>query len=215
MMGRPIPTPIYHITHVGNLSAILEEDGLISDADMVALGGPQVTIGMSSIKQRRLGLPVKCHPGDTVGEYVPFYFCPRSIMLYLLYKANHSELSFRGGQDPIVHLRFDLETTAASATACGGRWAFSLANAGAVYTEFRDTLSQLSEIDWSAVAAEDFRDPHVKEGKQAEFLVERFVPWSLVEHIGVHSEEVREETLASLATATHKPPVSVQPHWYF
>jgi len=40
---------------------------------------------MSTIKARRLyDLEVDCHPGTKVGEYVPFYFCPWSIMLYLL-----------------------------------------------------------------------------------------------------------------------------------
>jgi ssDNA thymidine ADP-ribosyltransferase, DarT len=33
---------------------------------------------MSTIKQRRLALPVTCHANDHVGDYVPFYFCPRS-----------------------------------------------------------------------------------------------------------------------------------------
>lgn len=100
----PVPTRIYHITHVDNLASILSHDGLLSDAEMIARGGPQVAVGMSTIKQRRLRLPVKCHAGDYVGDYVPFYFCPRSIMLYLLHMGNHPELSYRGGQGPIVHL---------------------------------------------------------------------------------------------------------------
>ncbi len=56
---------------------------------MIKRGGPAGSIGMSNIKQRRLQLPLRCHKGDSVGEYVPFYFCPRSVMLYLIYRANH------------------------------------------------------------------------------------------------------------------------------
>jgi ssDNA thymidine ADP-ribosyltransferase, DarT len=215
MTGRPSPTRIYHITHVDNLTSILGDDGLLSDAEMVARGGPQVAVGMSSIKQRRMRLPVKCHQGDTVGEYVPFYFCPRSIMLYLLYMANHPELTYRGGQGPIIHLQADVERTAAWATSSGSRWAFSLANAGAAYAPFRSSLAQLDEVDWSAVGATDFRDSKVKEGKQAEFLVQRFFPWSLVERIGVESPEIQSQTLAALAGAAHQPPVDVLPRWYF
>ena len=55
----------------------------------------------------------------------------------------------------------------------------------------------------------------VKEGKQAEFLVQRFVPWSLVERIGVRSEQVQAQVLAALAGAAHQPPVDVLPQWYF
>src|SRR5262249_46582806 len=105
--GMPVPARprIYHITHVETLTRIAADGVLWSDAVMVRRGGPAVSIGMSAIKQRRLReLRVTCHPETFVGEYVPFYFCPRSIMLYLVYMANHPELTYRGGQEPIVHL---------------------------------------------------------------------------------------------------------------
>jgi len=50
--------------------------GLVSDATMIARGGPPAAVGMNSIKQRRVTLPVTCHAGTTVGQYVPFYFLP-------------------------------------------------------------------------------------------------------------------------------------------
>jgi len=50
---------------------------------------------------------VKCHPGTKVGQYVPFYFCPRSIMLYILHRGNHPDLDYREGQGPILHLQAD------------------------------------------------------------------------------------------------------------
>src|ERR1700687_1641277 len=107
----PVPTPplIYHITHVDNLPQILADGGLLSDRTMANRGGPSCPVGMSSIKQRRLTLPVTCHDGDFVGDYVPFYFCPRSVMLYLIYMRNHPDLAYRGGQDPIVHLEANVE----------------------------------------------------------------------------------------------------------
>jgi hypothetical protein len=215
MTEPPVPARIYHITHVDNLASILAGDGLLSDTEMIARGGPQVAVGMSTIKERRLRLPVKCHPGDYVGDYVPFYFCPRSIMLYLLYMGDHPELSYRGGQGPIVHLEADLAATARWAETSGARWAFSLSNAGAAYAEFRSSLAQLGDVDWAAVANSDFRSPSVKEGKQAEFLVQRFFPWHLVERVGVHSARVQSQVVAALDGATHRPPVDVLPRWYF
>jgi hypothetical protein len=182
---------------------------------MVLRGGPEVAVGMSAIKRRRLGLPVKCHPGDYVGEYVPFYFCPRSVMLYLLHRANHPELTYRGGQEPMLHLEADVDATVAWATHTGTRWAFSLANAGAGYTMFRDSLADLGEVNWPAVAAADFSTSAVKEGKQAEFLVQRFVPWRLVQRIGVCGTQMQRQVLSALAGAAHQPPVHVLPQWYF
>jgi hypothetical protein len=215
MTDPPNPTWIYHITHINNLGSILTDDGLLSDAEMIKRGGPAVAVGMSEIKKNRLQYPVKCHEGDTVGEYVPFYFCPRSIMLFILYRGNHPGLTYHGGQGPIIHLQAKAETVAAWTASVDGRWAFSLANAGALYAPFRGDMAQLSEIDWTAVRATDFRDAKVKEGKQAEFLVKRFCPWSLIERVGVRSEKVQLQVLAALEGAAHKPPVDVLPAWYF
>jgi len=61
-VSPPPATPcVYHITHVNNLPAIIANGGLISDAAIIARGGPAATIGMGTIKQRRLSLPVSCH----------------------------------------------------------------------------------------------------------------------------------------------------------
>ena len=95
----PVPTQpkIYHIVHVDNLASIVTDGCLWSDAVMVQRQGSTV-IGMGSIKQRRLGLPVSCHTGLRVGDCVPFYFCPRSIMLYVIHRANHLLLFQRVAQ---------------------------------------------------------------------------------------------------------------------
>jgi len=172
-------------------------------------------IGMGGIKQRRLGLPVACHPGAKVGDFVPFYFCFRSIMLYVIHCANHPELAYRGGQQPILHLEADLRAAVAWAEANGRRWAFSLSNAGATYTQFRTGLDRLEEIDWDAVAATDFRAADVKEAKQAEFLVEGSLPWGLVERIGVHSRGIAPRVAAAMEGAAHRPLVEVRRDWYY
>ena len=96
-MPPPAAPKVYHIVHVDRLASIAADDTLWSDAVLQGRGQPGTTIGMSTIKQRRLTNPVKCCPGLNVGGCVPFYFCPRSVMLYLIDKANHPELDYRGG----------------------------------------------------------------------------------------------------------------------
>jgi hypothetical protein len=211
----PAEPKIYHITHVENLPSILAAGGLRSDADMLKQGGPAASIGMGSIKQRRLKLPVNCHQGDKVGEYVPFYFGPRSIMLYLIHMANHVELTYRGGQGSIVTLEADFTEVVRWAESNGRRWAFTLSNAGAAYTEFRKETRQLSEVNWDAVRATDFRSEDVKEGKQAEFLIREFFPWALVRRIGVQSQALHSQVIRAMAEATHRLPVEVRPNWYY
>lgn len=214
-MTPPSNPLIYHITHVANLPAVVASGGLVSDAAMIARGGPSAGIGMQGIKKRRLSLPVTCHPGDHVGDFVPFYFCPRSIMLYVIHCADHPDLTYRGGQGPIVHLEADLHSVVAWANQRGRRWAFSLSNAGAYYAEFRASLQDLGDVDWNAVASTDFRSAPVKEGKQAEFLLHGDFPWSLVSQIGVASPAVAGQARAAIQAAAHQPIVSVQPAWYF
>lgn len=215
-----MPTPpavpkIYHIVHVDRLASIVAEGGLLSDMQMSQRLDRGTTIGMSEIKGRRMRLPVHCHPGSCVAEYVPVYFCSRSLMLYVVHKANHPELAYRGGQEPIVHLEADLHETIAWAQAAGRRWAFSLSNAGARYTQFCGDPAQLQEVNWPAVESRDFRSSEVKEGKQAEFLMHGSFPWTLVARIGAHSRTIAVRATQAMAGATHRPSVHVMPDWYY
>lgn len=220
-MTVPAQPKIYHIVHLDKLSAIIASAGLHCDAVMAQAAGPQGTvIGMSSIKQRRLReLVLTCHPGLYVGQCVPFYFCPRSIMLYLIYQANHPELTYRGGQGPILHLEADLHATVAWAQQQGLRWAFTLSNAGARYFEDRADLARLGDLNWQAIGTNRWSgagiDASIKEGKQAEFLIERGFPWALVERIGVQSAQIYQQVMNALPANGHRPLVAVRPDWYY
>ncbi len=216
MTTPPAHPKLYHITHVDNLRRIAADGELRSDAATIARGGPVQAIGMSGIKRRRVEeLDVPCHPGTKVGDYVPFYFCPRSVMLYVIHCANHPELTYRGGQQPIVHLEADLHAVIQWAERSGARWAFSLSNAGAYYTEFRSRVDELDQLDWPAIAATDFRPAEVKERKQAEFLVHGGFPFNLIERIGVRSAAVQTQAATALAGTRHQPPIEVRQEWYF
>ena len=213
-MPVPARPKIYHIVHIGNLASIVSENCLLPDSVMARRHGGTV-IGMGTIKARRLVLPVPCHPGTHVGEYVPFYFCPRSIMLFVIHCANHPELAYRGGQQPIVHLEADLHQTVRWAEQSGRRWAFSLSNAGAVYTQFRTGIDHLDDINWDAVPATDFRPADIKEAKQSEFLVESSFPWHLVERVGVHSPGIVHQVSQAMHSATHRPLIEIKNNWYY
>lgn len=213
-MLNSVRRKIYHIVHVDKLASIIADRFLLSDAELVQRSGGTV-IGMSTIKQRRLALPVTCHTELCVGGCVPFYFCPRSIMLYVIHRANHPELTYQGGQGPILHLEADLQEAVDWADRNSQRWAFSLSNAGARYVQFRSSLDELAEINWQAVAATDFRSYEISEGKQAEFLVERMFPWTLVRRIGVRSHRIAADVTGALEKAEHRPVVEVKPSWYY
>lgn len=210
----PQQPKIYHIVHVDRLPSIVADGHLWCDAEIERRAPPGTTIGMNSIKERRLRkLWLNSHPDLYVGDCVPFYFCPRSVMLYLIHQGNHLELGYRGGQGPILHFEADLQNTVAWAQSQGKRWAFTLSNAGSNFFEDRSDLTRLGEIDWAAVQARDWR--RCKEGKQAEFLLEHSFPWYLIERIGVRSPVIYRQVINAFPANGHRPMVEVMADWYY
>ena len=134
-------------------------------------------------------------------------------MLYVISMRNHPELTYHGGQEPIVHLEADLHQTVAWARANGHRWVFTTSNAGSVYFEDFADLNHLARVDWDAVRANYWLE--VKEAKQAEFLVERDLPLDLISHIGVCSSAIRDQVLNAIEASSHRPSVRVERSWYY
>jgi hypothetical protein len=133
-------------------------------------------------------------------------------MLYLIYRQ-HQDLTYKGGQGPIVHLEADLHAAVQWANAQARRWAFTLSNAGAYYFEDRADLALLNEVDWNAVQSRQWSQ--CKEGKQAEFLLENTFPWHLFERIGVQSRQIYTQVANVLPAQGHRPAVELRPEWYY
>ena len=213
-MTVPTQPKIYHIVHVDRLQSIIRTGGLLCAAQIVANHTVGTTIGMSEIKQRRLNeLTLTSYPDLHVGDCVPFYFCPRSIMLFLIYRANNPELAYQGGQGPIIHLQADLHSSIAWAQQQIRRWAFTLSNAGSRFFEDRCSLADLHELNWPAIQAEQWSG--CKEGKQAEFLMEHSFPWHLIESIGVRSQQTYQQVMNILQVTGQRLPVTIKPEWYY
>jgi hypothetical protein len=218
-MAVPAQPKIYHIVHSDRLASIITDGVLWSDAEMAQRQGVGTTIGMSNIKARRLNeLSLSCHPGLRVVHCTPFYFCSRSVMLYMIYRRSE-ELTYKGGQEPIIHIEADLHATIAWARQNNLRWAFTLSNAGAYYFEDRSDIAQLGDINWDAVQAHQWAgngvSRSVKEGKQAEFLIEQAFPWHLVERIGVFSQEYVQPVSQAMQGAAHRPRIEIKREWYY
>ena len=185
----PESPTIYHIVHVDRLESIVRQGYLWSDFEVSRQTITGTMIGLPGLKQRRAAKRLRSHPDLHVGDCVPFYFCPRSVMLYVIYRREHPELAYHDGQDPIVHLQANCRKTAKWADNNGLRWAFTLKNAGTGDCEDRRRMEDLRDLDWNAIDASAWRDPEVKSAKQAEFLVEAQVPWFLIDRIGVRTRK--------------------------
>jgi hypothetical protein len=214
-MPVPPDAKIYHIVHVDRLTSIIASNGLHCDSFMQGRAHPGTTIGMPQLKQTRLNQPVDVFPGTAVGDYVPFYFCSRSVMLYVIYMRNHPGLLYTGGQEPIVHLEADLMGVLDWADANGIDWALSLGNATANYAEFRSTRQELEEVRWDLIHERLWRDPAVKEAKQSELLIKGFFPWTLFDRIGTASDAVAQQAAQIIQASDHRPLVQRMTNWYY
>ncbi|MYB77183.1 MAG: DUF4433 domain-containing protein, partial [Chloroflexi bacterium] len=99
------------------------------------------------------------------------------------------------------------------------RWVITTSSAGSEYFEDYSDLAALQEIDWDAVGAvnwsgSDIPD-HFQERKNAEFLVERSLPWELVSRIGVKSWNIRTQVLTTIEEVSHRPYIEIRPRWYY
>ena len=213
-MPVPAKPKIYHIVHVDRLSSIVASEFLWSDKEISRRRVAGTTIGMNNIKHRRLNeLTLNSYPCLSVGSCVPFYFCPRSVMLYVIHMADHPELTYRGGQVPIIHLEADMHKVVAWAEQFDRRWAFTTSNAGSRFFEDFSDLTLLSKLDWNAIQARYWSES--RDRKQAEFLIEGSFPWELVSRIGVLTQHVRKQVHSAVEGSAHRPRVDITPHWYY
>ncbi len=176
------PVLIYHITHIENLRGILEEGRLWAKNLLPRLC---TSIAYEHIQEERAQRTVPVGPGGVLHDYVPFYFCPRSPMLYALHNPVEGQMHYRGGQRPILHIVSSVERVEQA----GLPFVFTDRHAKKKYADFFTQKADFARLDWQAIRARRWFDtpeqPYRKEKKQAELLVHRFFPWELVEGIGV------------------------------
>jgi hypothetical protein len=206
-------TTIYHITHLRNLPNIIQDGGLWCDRGVMQRKLAYVSIAHQHIKDRRARKTVPGKPGGQLADYVPFYFAPRSPMLYVISQggvAGYSE-----GQQPILHL----VSSAEAVQAAGLPFTFADGHAEMDISRFFTDLHDLNKIDWAVMQsrqwADTLEDGDRKRRRQAEFLVQRFFPLSLIERIGVINHTLRLQVTALFPDPRSRPPISIEPTWYY
>lgn len=95
-------TPVYHITLISNLESILKSGVLIAKSRLKQQQINYQNIAHLDIQNRRALIRVPCAAGGCLLDYVPFYFAPRSPMLYTIFRGNVQ--GYTEGQTPIIHI---------------------------------------------------------------------------------------------------------------
>jgi len=211
-----ITTDILHFTQLHNLPTILSDGGLWSDAECIQQGKGVARSGAADIKQRRLSIRIATGVGrgGVVGDYVPFYYAPRSPMLYSIARGNVPGVS--SDQDQIVYLVARAQGFSAP------EFVVTDGNAAAVLTSHFGTHQDMAtRVDWPLMQATYWNDTDAdgdrKRRRAAEFLVYRFVPWTAIHAVVVRTAATKHavDTLYRTQGAQHQPPVSIRASWYY
>ncbi len=205
-VAPPADPFIFHITHLDNLPGILRAGGLWCDAERIRRTLASTNIGLKHIKMRRLSRPVTTRAGGMLGDYVPFNFCYRSVMLYSICRGH---VDYDGGQDSIIHLVSRIST----ATALGGAWAFTDRHAELAHALHFDDLQHLVDVPWPVMNLAYWQEH--REERQAEFLVHRFFPWTAVLGIAVRTAATEARVVQLMHGQAHQPALAVRPGWYY
>ena len=209
-------TCIYHITHVSNLSSIIAAGGLWCDSvrsARVASGATVIGIAHQHIKDRRARKIVSLAAGGTLADYVPFYFAPRSPMLFAISRGHVA--GYTGGQEHVIHL----VSTVDHARDLGTLWCFTDGHADMEISRQYDDLASLDQIDWNLMKETWWNDTMLdgdrKRRRQAEFLVHQTFPWTGITEIGVISDKMASHVQPAMKGALHQPEVVVRSGWYY
>jgi ssDNA thymidine ADP-ribosyltransferase, DarT len=202
-----MPLPIYHITHRDNLIAIVQRGGLLSHTRLQASNQKFRDISHSNIQDRRATKTVPCANQGVLHDYVPFYFAPRSPMLYTIHRGNVP--SCQGGQAAVLHL----VTTVDAIDRSDLVFTFTDGHAAMAYADFYDDLDALERLDWEVMESKYWydtdEDPNRKFRRQAEFLVHDAFPWELIQEIGVINQSVQTQVRQILQQVHDFTPVNV------
>jgi len=206
-------TWIYHITDKKNLPGILAQNGLYSKNKEKELPAAPVSIAYEGIQQRRAETEVPIHPFGTLHDYVPFYFAPRSPMLYAIHKRMIK--GYTGSQQDIIYLISKVQIMEANHIP----YVFTDGHAIMALSEFYNQSSDLGKIDRQIMKETYWNDTEQdgdrKRRRQAEFLVKDFLPLHLLKGIAVKDMETETNVKKNLESYGNILTVRVKYEWYY
>jgi hypothetical protein len=202
----------YRIYHIENLNRILQvglcsKNHPLSTSDFVPIGNPQIINTRSSTKVRINGY-------GNIGDYIPFYFTPRSIMLYNIVTGYWAPLVPKISKSDIIVIRCEINQLIKV-----NRFFFTNGQANDALTRHYNDLSKLNKIDWANIQNSNFSksDDDFDRARryQAEFLVYYHVPVEAIESIIVYNEGTAKFVKDELSQAGVILPVHISPKCFF
>lgn len=214
-MPVPNPTPIYRFIHVDNLHIYLQRKGLHAAIFWPDDGLVWKTNHDEDVQSKRQTKRVPRGPGGTLHDYVPFYFGPLSPMMLNLKTGR--VLGYTEGQEPLVYLVSSCQVVEQA----GVPFVFSDGHGIAAFTKWYSELTDLDKVDWGMVGErywkDNIKDMDRQRRKQAEFLIHKFCPWSLIRGIVVidNARKAQVEHILTGFPEDVRRVVTVKRDWYY
>lgn len=208
MAQVPFPTPIYHFTHISNLSSLISSGGIICKSGVDSSSISYKSSAYDTVQEHREIFQVPVEPGGVIHDYVPFYFNSLSPMLFAIHRGNLPGIDMR----EVVFFK----TTAQQVENAGKLFVFTDGHGIMALTDYYNDLGELNEVPWNVVMAKywnDFTDG--SRLRQSEFLVHSKLDWALIETIGVYNQTMKVHVEGLIQHLAHKPSVEIKLGWYF
>ena len=204
---------IYRILHIENLHLLLQAKGLNSPNSIPnKQRSSYKNIYNTEIQSDRGNITVPHFPNATIHDFIPFYFCPASPMLYAITKGQYGIPS-----DDIIYLVADALEIAKENT-----FVFTNCNARLRFVEWFYDINDIPKLEWKCINARYWgrlNDPSgfTKQYKMAEFLVKDWLEWRYIQNIATNSKLAYEKVMGIMSRycdICHKT-VIVKPEWYY
>lgn len=202
----------YRIIHIDNLQLLLQ-NGIVTKYHAAA-SHEYVEIGNPSIIAGRDNLEIKIEGYGKLGEYVPFYFTPRSPMLYnIITGQKHPKVKKRERSEIIVIRCLISELVKQP------YWFFTNGNAFDGLSNHYNELKYLEQIDWISINKSLFKNDEEDYNRmhkyQAEFLVRENVPLNCIESLNVFDRNTHDVLKNILTENNINLAVNIQPQYFF
>jgi hypothetical protein len=202
---------VFRIVHITNVTWIL--DNGLHCRNSNAADPCFVQIGNADLIDRRRYRPLKGPYGGVLGDYIPFYFTPLSLMFYNIktgwngiQKRNNSEIAI------LVASLHDLKKANRS-------FVFTDRHAYLKTAQVFDDLGHLDKIDWTVLQRRDFKrdpeNPEKVERYEAEALMHRHLPCDALREIVCWNAENATALQSEITKRNLNLKVSSKPGWYF
>ena len=207
----PDAAHIFRITHVDNVPWILQHGLHCKTSKLV---DPNfVSIGMPELIQKRTKRAVPIAPGGHLGDYVPFYFTPWSVMMFNI-TTGWNGVTKRSNREIAI-----LVSSLHKLDGLGIRFVFTNGHAYMQESDYFDNLGDLDKVDWDLLRRRDFKNNPEDPGKlgryHAEALVHRHVPVEALAGIACYDSGAKTTIKNEGEQLGLAIPVKVITGWYF